>query len=128
LVNVKNEAAKRFILNLFLVDILNRAEFFGELKFFAVANGNKKRKITGKIDYTVALLKLFCISFQRPFHQKFIWLLLKPKQRLTQMIYGNVLLNVPLCIRNAGKAKKIYGILSSTEMSEDCFGNRIMLA
>ncbi|TPX64872.1 hypothetical protein CcCBS67573_g08287 [Chytriomyces confervae] len=61
-VHMKNEAGRRFFLNLFLLDIVKRAEFNGALKIFPEITmevtqliGTKKRKLSGTEVYTVGL-------------------------------------------------------------------------
>ncbi|KAJ3346807.1 hypothetical protein HDU91_006954, partial [Kappamyces sp. JEL0680] len=59
-----NEASRRIVLNIFLTDILAKAEFESALRIFpelelTVTNivGNKRQKLTGKVDYTVGFAK-----------------------------------------------------------------------
>ena len=58
------EAGRRFFLNLFLLDIIHRPEFEGDLRLFpelelsvTETNGTKKRKLNGRTDYTIGFGK-----------------------------------------------------------------------
>lgn len=57
-----SEAGRRFFLNLFLLDIIHRPEFEGDLRIFpelelSVTDGAKKRKLNGRTDYTIGFGK-----------------------------------------------------------------------
>ncbi|KAI3648359.1 hypothetical protein MP228_006213 [Amoeboaphelidium protococcarum] len=58
------EAGRRFFLNLFLLDIIHRPEFEGDLRLFPElelsvieTTGAKKRKLSGRTDYTIGFGK-----------------------------------------------------------------------
>jgi hypothetical protein len=62
--HMQNEASRRIILNIFLIDILSRSEFDQSLKVFPEIRmevtqivGHKKRRIVGDTDYTVGFGK-----------------------------------------------------------------------
>lgn len=119
------EAGRRFFLNLFLLDIIHRSEFEGDLRLFpelelsvTETSGAKKRKLNGRTDYTIGFGKgkdIMSKTIPREVH-------LVAVEAKTNIGISDILQCVAeaatlykICL-DAGKAKKsVWGILSNAE-------------
>ncbi|KAJ3402767.1 hypothetical protein HDU80_004774 [Chytriomyces hyalinus] len=133
-VHMKNEGGRRFFLNLFLLDIVKRAEFNGALKIFPEIPmevtqliGTKKRKLSGTEVYTVGLnskrLDTFDIAPPKELHliaieAKVDW----GTQDFWQCVAETATLYKAR--KDAGKTKcSVWGVLSNAKLWQFVFIN-----
>jgi hypothetical protein len=119
------EAGRRFFLNLFLLDIIHRPEFEGNLRIFpelelsvTETNGAKKRKLNGRTDYTIGFGKgkdILSKAIPREVH--LVALEAKTSIGISDLLQCIAEAATLYKIRvDAGKAKKsVWGIISNAE-------------
>ncbi|KAI9342860.1 hypothetical protein BDR26DRAFT_260234 [Obelidium mucronatum] len=135
-IHMKNEAGRRFFLNLFLLDIVKRAEFGGLLKIFteipmevtqSIGDGTKKRRLGGIIDYAVGLNVKELDMFDKAPPKELHLIAIEAKVEWGTDDFWQCVAETATLFKarkDAGKAKcRVWGMLSNAKLWQFIFIN-----